>query len=147
MARRAPFGSFHEDPPALIREHAPLFDWARSQAAAIAETREKLASKRCDLEEITTVVEQSGEFSEVEDAKERLKKAKDDALDCDAVLKAQKQLKAARSSLKKVAAVGKMKAIQADVKALRGVVEESKERLASGLAAGKVPSVVPADAP
>ena len=142
MARRAPFGSFHEDPPAEIREHAPLFDWARAQAAAIAETREKLVDKRLELETISLVVEESGEFGEVEEAKERLKKAKQDALDCSPVQTATEALRKARKALKKVAATKKLRTIKKEVDVLRIVIDETKDRLASGLAAGKVPQTV-----
>lgn len=138
-----PFSSYRdESPPAIIQPAATLFDWARDEAAAIAATRTRLEEKRADLATIEAVVEESGEYGDVEEAKDRLKKAKDAALDCDAVERASDLLAKARKALKRVAAVEKMKSIQADVKALKGVVEESKERLAIGLAAGRVPQLV-----
>lgn len=136
------FASFREDPPAIVQPARDLFSWAREQAEAIASTRARLDEKRADLATVEAIVEESGEFSDVEEAREAVKKAKADALDCDAVLRAKIALKKARKALKKVAAVGKMKAIQADVKALRGVVEEGKDRLATAIASGKVPSAV-----
>ena len=36
------FASFREDPPAVVAPAYDLFSWAREQAAAIAETRERL---------------------------------------------------------------------------------------------------------
>lgn len=138
------FGTFREDPPAVVADARDLFSWAKEEADTIAATLVLLNDKKLKLATIEAVVEESGEFGEVEEAKERLAKAKAAALDCDEVLKVKKQLKLARAALKRVAAVGTMKSIAGEVKVLRAVFEEGKTRLATGLADGKAPQVVPA---
>lgn len=135
------------NPPAIIQPARDLFSWAKEQADAIEATRARLEERRAELATVEAIVEESGEYADLEEAKEAVKKAQADALDCDAVLRAKKQLKKARAALKRVAAASKAKSLAGQVRALAAVVSESKDRLASGLAsglaAGKVPTVVP----
>lgn len=129
-------------PPAIIQPAATLWDWAKAEADAIEAMRARLDEKRADLATVTAVVEESIEYGELEEARERLKAAKTAALDCDAVERASDLLKKARKALKAVASSSKAKAIAGEVKALKGVVEEGKSRLAHGLAVGRVPATV-----
>ena len=99
------------NPPAIIQPAATLWDWAKTEADAIEATRARLDEKRADLATITAVVEESIEYGELEEAKERLKAAKTAALDCDAVERASDLLAKARKALKAVASAGKAKAI------------------------------------
>jgi hypothetical protein len=129
-------------PPAIIQPAATLWDWAKAEADAIAAMLVRLNDKQVDLATITAVVEESIEYGELEEARERLKAAKTAALDCDAVERASGLLAKARKALKAVASSSKAKAIAGEVKALKGVVEEGKSRLAHGLAVGRVPTTV-----
>ena len=64
------------NPPAIIQPAATLFDWAKAEADAIEAMRTRLDEKRADLATVTAVVEESIEYGELEEARERLKAAK-----------------------------------------------------------------------
>ena len=135
-----------DTPPAHVAEYAPLFEWAKDQAAAVRVTKDRIAEKRNDLATVTETVEESMEFKDVEDCREALKKARDAAIERDAdVLSAKEALADARKELAKVASFKKQREIKGGIKALETVCDETKDRLAHGLATGKVPSAVEMD--
>lgn len=129
-----------------VREVHPLWDWARDQAAAVANVRQRAAEERKRLDEVTAIVEESMEWKDAEECREALKDARKAAVERDDdVISATENLAAARKKLKKVAAVNKQRAIKASVKALETVGAETKDRLAEGLASGKIPSAIEVD--
>lgn len=71
-----PFTFADREPPAEIREHEPLFDWAREQAAAAKELDAKIAAARKKHDATLAMLTESVEHGEVEAAKERLRDAR-----------------------------------------------------------------------
>lgn len=141
MAR--PFTFADREPPAEIREHAPLFDWAREQAAAAKQLDERIALARERHERTVTVLHESMEFREVEAARERVRDAKKAAVEDDpAVAKAADALKKARAALKKSAreVVNAEKSARLDVKILVQTKDETERGIVGALKAGRVPS-------
>lgn len=133
----------HREGPAIVAEAAPLFSWAREQAEAVAATLKRAEEERKRLATVDETVEESMEFSAVEEAAQALADAKKAALEDDpAVADATKQLAEARAALKKVAAFQKSKAIKKSIKALVEVATETKDRISTALATGRVPNVV-----
>lgn len=145
MARRAPFGSFHESPPALIRESMPLFDYVMEQTKAAKEVAARLDAAREDHSRTVTILHESMEWKALDAAKERVKDARKAALEDDGDLAdAREEAKAAAKALKKTAAalVKAEKKARGEVKLLAAVKDETDRRVLSALAAGKVPQLV-----
>ena len=144
MARRAPFGSFHEDPPAIVRESMPLFEYVMEQTKAAKEVSARLDAAREDHARTVTILHESMEWRELEAAKERMKDARKAALENDDDLaNAREEAKAAAKALKKTAAalVKAEKKARGEVKLLAAVKGETERRVLGALAAGKVPQV------
>ena len=138
-----PFTAYRDENPAHVVEAAPLFQWAREQADAVAATKAKIEAERARLATVLETVESSGEFGDLEEARERARKAKVAAYDADpAYVKAALDVKAARAALKKVKAHAVAKDIKKGIKALVATVGETQDRLATALSDGKVPAVV-----
>ena len=137
---RLPFHA-HE-PAAEIREHAPLFDWARDQAAAAKELDAKIAAARKKHDATLDVLHETIEFADVEEAKEKVAEAKRAALDDPAVAKAKAALKDAKKALKRnaKALLAAEKKAKTDVKALVQVKDETERGIVGALKAGRVPS-------
>ena len=138
-----PFTFADREPPAEIREHAPLFEWAREQAAAAKELDAKIDAARERHARAVTVLHESMEFREVEAARERVRDAKKDAIETDpAVVKAAEALKKARAAMRKSARdiLAAEKKAKGDVKALVQVKDETERGIVGALKAGRVPS-------
>lgn len=137
-----PFTAYRDE-PAMVAEAVPLFTWAREQADAVAATKERIVEERARLATVTETVEESEEWKVVDDLKEKLKEAKKAAVEHDSdVNDLAEQLADARKDLAKVSSFKKQREIKKGVTALETVCLETKDRLATGLAAGKVPTVV-----
>ena len=131
------------NPPAEIREHAPLFEWAREQAAAAKELDAKIAAAKERHARALVVLHESMEYREVEALKEKARDAKKAAVESDpAVAKAAEALKKAKAALKKSAAeiIAAEKAAKGDVKALVEAQQETERGIVGALKAGRVPS-------
>lgn len=131
------------NPPAEIREHAPLFDWAREQAAAAKELDAKIAAARKKHDATLAMLSESVEHGDVEAAKERLRDARKAALeDDDDVQRAKDAVKKARAAMRKTARdlIAAEKKAKGDVKALVQVKDETERGIVGALKAGRVPS-------
>lgn len=131
------------EPTAEIREHAPLFDWAREQAAAAKELDAKIAAARKKHDATLAMLTESVEHGEVEEAKERLRDARKAALeDDDDVQRAKDAVKKARAAMRKTARdlIAAEKKAKGDVKALVAVKDETERGIVGALKAGRVPS-------
>lgn len=129
-------------PPAEVREHLPLLDWAVAQARAVAELDKKIEAARKRHDATAAVLAETVEVEDVEEAKDRLAAAKRAALDDPAVAKAKLELKAARKALKQTAAslIKAEKKARGDVAALVSVRSETERGIVGALKTGKVPS-------
>ena len=137
-----PFTLADRAPAAEIREHHPLFDWARAQAIAAKELDAKIDAARKKHDATLAVLHETIEYGEVEEAKEKVAEAKRAALDDPAVAKAKAALKAAKKALKKNARdlIASEKKAKSDVKALVQVKDETERGIVGALKAGRVPS-------
>lgn len=140
MAR--PFTFADRDVPAEVREHMPLFDWVREQAAAAKELEARIDAARKKHDATLEVLTESIEYGEVEEAKDRVAAAKRAALDDPAVAKAKAALKAAKKALQRSAKalIAAEKKAKGDVKALVQVKDETERGIVGALKAGRVPS-------
>ncbi len=130
------------NPPAIVREvqHA-LGPWLAQQGAGLVALDAQIGVARDALECAERVLHESGEWRDLDAAKERLKDAKKAAVERDHEVSAEADnVKAARKALKSSASdvVTAHKRARANVKALVGARDDAAREIVKAVAAGKV---------
>lgn len=115
-----------------------------TQRDVLQENEAKLRARRNDLARVVDLVLETEESKEVEAAKERLKLAKERALDTPEVQKAKADLEAAKRKLGTVAVHREAKAITKEVKQIETANWELRRALIEKLTGKRVQYVLPA---
>ncbi|MCC7138135.1 MAG: hypothetical protein IT460_06860 [Planctomycetes bacterium] len=136
----------HEQ-PITPAEAVALTEELFTQRDLLQAQQRKLATRREDLARVVGLVLETDEHREVEEAKAKLKEAKDRALDCPDVAKAKAALDAAKKRLSTVAVHREAKAIAKDVKQIEQVNWELRRALVERLSGKRVQYVLPEASP
>lgn len=130
--------------PLTPAEAVSLTEDLFTQRDVLQQGQRKLAAKKEVLKGVVDLVLETQEHKEVEAAKERLKVAKERALDTPDVLKAKADLEAAKKKLGNVAVHREAKALTKEVKEIETANWELRRAMIEKLTGKRVQYVLPA---